>query len=87
MNRHIVAQVVLFALISVVAIGYGIAYIREDADVARRGRRWSGRDGAPSRRASHALGYAGAPAHRCATASLTAFVSSGTTWNRSPTMP
>ena len=35
MNRHIVAQVVLFALISVVAIGYGIAYIREDADVAR----------------------------------------------------
>jgi len=34
-NRHIVAQVVLFALISVVAIGYGIAYIREDADVAR----------------------------------------------------
>ena len=35
MNRHVVAQALLFALISVVAIGYGIRYIGEDADVAR----------------------------------------------------
>lgn len=35
MNRHIVAQALLFALISVVAIGYGIRYIGQDADVSR----------------------------------------------------
>lgn len=35
MNRHVVAQALLFALISVVAIGYGIRYIGEDADVTR----------------------------------------------------
>lgn len=34
MNRHVVVQALLFALISVVAIGYGIRYIGEDADVA-----------------------------------------------------
>lgn len=34
MNRHIVTQALLFAFISVVAIGYGIRYIGEDADVA-----------------------------------------------------
>lgn len=35
MTRHVVAQALLFALISVVAIAYGIRYIGEDADVAR----------------------------------------------------
>ena len=35
MNRHVAMQVVLFAIISVVAIGFGIRYIAEDADVAR----------------------------------------------------
>ena len=35
MNRHILVQVVLFAVISVVAIGFGIRYIAEDADIAR----------------------------------------------------
>lgn len=34
MNRHMLAQVLLFALISVVAIGYGFRYIAEDTDVA-----------------------------------------------------
>ncbi|HJC29436.1 MAG TPA: MCE family protein [Candidatus Dietzia intestinipullorum] len=35
MNRHVLAQVLLFALISVVAIAYGFRYIAGDADVAR----------------------------------------------------
>lgn len=35
MNRHVLAQALLFGLISVIAIGYGIRYIGEDADVAR----------------------------------------------------
>lgn len=35
MNRHVAAQVVLFAIISVVAITYGVRYISEDADVSR----------------------------------------------------
>jgi phospholipid/cholesterol/gamma-HCH transport system substrate-binding protein len=33
-NRLVVIQALVFALISVVAIGYGIRYVREDADVA-----------------------------------------------------
>lgn len=35
MSRHVWVQVVLFALISAVGIGYGIQYIGRDADVAR----------------------------------------------------
>lgn len=35
MNRHVAAQALLFALISVVAIGFGIRYVGQDADVAR----------------------------------------------------
>lgn len=35
MNRHVAAQAVLFAIISVVAIAFGIRYIAEDADVSR----------------------------------------------------
>lgn len=35
MNRHVLLQVVLFAVISVVAIGYSFRYIAGDTDVAR----------------------------------------------------
>lgn len=35
MNRHVLIQVALFAVISVLAIGYGFRYISGDADVAR----------------------------------------------------
>ena len=35
MNRHVAAQAVLFAIISIVAIAFGIRYIAADADVAR----------------------------------------------------
>ena len=35
MNRGVISQALVFAFISVVAIGYGIRYIGEDADVAR----------------------------------------------------
>lgn len=35
MNRHVAAQAVLFAIISVVAIAFGVRYIAEDADVSR----------------------------------------------------
>ena len=35
MNRHVAAQAILFAIISVVAIAFGVRYIAEDADVSR----------------------------------------------------